>query len=771
MKLGRRVIAYVAVVMALLSVVVLSTAGVLLFRAADTLSRAEAVFSPASGVDAVPQAQTGVLARITGLTGPFSPTGVTDHLSANSVWDRTLRTLASLVIAVILAIGFAIAVLNRGINRMVLDRVTQLEGGVRRIRKSGRPEPLEFHGNDEIASLAVNIEAMVNELEESKRQVEENRDELENRVRDRTAELEATVVDLQSQAERRATAERAVELTETRYRSLINNLNDLVFTMHRDGNFTFASSAVERFFGITPEQAVGRHASALFGVEAQRLVVRLERDLPREGIVINIDGCPGNGRSLDLEITLLPAAEDSSIVHGIARDVTARRRQENELLHIASHDFLTGLANRRRFEERLRMTLVQASAEGNEGAVLWLDLDGFKEINDALGHKVGDDLLVSVSRMLSACVRSDSLIARIGGDEFAILLPDADERAASSTAERLLRGFAGMRAEAHGRSLRVSASIGVVLYPEHSMDAEELVSLADSTMYRAKNLGRSRYKVFEVADGYASGADDVRAWTGIVEHALAADAFDVFAQPICDAGTGVVSAYELLIRLEQRDADELILPERFLPIAERSGAIVDIDLWMLTQAARILEEHAHQSFGLNVNLSVKTISDARLLTTLKKLSSSLDIDLTRLTLELTEDAVIADPAGMADALGALHAMGCKIALDDFGSGFTSFFHLKRLPIDAVKIDGSFVGSMSTSANDRHLVRAMVELARGLNMKTTAEFVESQNALHLLRVFGVDSVEGHLIGSAAPVAEVLARHNDRHVHPQMAALGC
>ncbi|HSK48556.1 MAG TPA: EAL domain-containing protein, partial [Coriobacteriia bacterium] len=676
------------------------------------------------------------------------PLGSLQVSRPREAWHGALQSLYYLGLVIMLFVIVTMAVIHRGIDRMVLTRLSNLDLAVSRIRHSGKPESLDVPGNDEISSLADNVDALVVELDDSRSHAEQARDELELRVRERTEELSHAVEDLTGQIERREQAEQARELSQRRYESLIENLSDVVFTMRPDGTLDFVSSAVQSMFEVRAEDLVGKSLAALLGTQAAEQVQRrLKRGLSDEGAHLTIDGCSSERGPVDIDVILStnPAGRGTQ---GILRDVTARRRHENELLHMASHDFLTGLWNRRRFEDELARELNKLGNGGQQGAVLWLDLDGFKDVNDTLGHKAGDELLGMVSRTLTESVRADSVVARLGGDEFAILLPSCDQDSAYTTAERLAAAISDIRVDLDGRLFRASASFGIVRYPEDGAEVEELLARADMAMYGAKELGRSHIVIFNHADEWKSVIEDRRVWTEMVELALAEDGLVAYAQPIHDLGNGDLVSYELLVRMLDFEGS-LILPDRFLPVAERSGMIVDIDIWILRQAVGILVANPNDAFRLNVNASPRTLADPRYLDELGHLVGTSGIDPSRLTIEITETAIIVDVASVSDTLRRIKKLGCRIALDDFGSGFTSFLHLKQLPVDDIKIDGSFVRNVSENLNDQHLVRAMVEMAKGLNMQTTAEFVETVSSMDLLRTFGVEMVQGFAIGRPGP----------------------
>ena len=630
---------------------------------------------------------------------------------------------------------------------LALSKVSLLDGAVSRMQVTGHPEPIDIGGNDELHTLSVNAVAMVTALESA-------RSEVEARVEEATADLRRALEDLRAETASREAAERERQASESKYRVLIDNLQDVVLTLAADGHIGYASPSAGRVFGLEPELLVGMPIDTVLEHESARhLRHALARGLTIGATPLALEAVTAEGNSLDIEVALMPLADTSGEIQAIVRDVTARKRHESELLHIASHDFLTGMLNRRRFEEELQREIAHAERRDGSGAVLWLDLDDFKDVNDTLGHHAGDELLIAIGGRLAQVARAESIVARIGGDEFAILLPGADRAEAEGAAERLITEIGQVSVEIEGRVTRSTASVGVVAYPEHGMEVEDLLARADMAMYRAKELGRARYQVFDETEGWQAHIEDGQVWAEMLQGALAEGNLQVFAQPITSmAGAGIVR-YELLVRMSDLDGGP-IPPARFLPVAERTGLIVDVDLWMLSEAIRILEASPHHRFGLSVNASPRTIRDERFLRELTRQVEASSIDPGRLTIEITETAILIDVAKVKDTLWRIRQLGCRVALDDFGSGFTSFLHLKQLPIDDIKIDGSFVLGMRENENDRHLVRAMVEMSRGLNMTTTAEFVESAESLVALELLGVDMVQGYAIGRPSSAWEML-----------------
>ncbi len=466
-----------------------------------------------------------------------------------------------------------------------------------------------------------------------------------------------------------------------------------------------------------------------------------------------------DGRLFDVEITshrLEFGRREAALV--VAQDVTERKRAERELRFLASHDPLTGLFNRRRFADELEQQLAQARRYGARGALLYIDLDQFKYVNDSLGHHAGDELLVSIARLLRYRLRETDILARLGGDEFAILLPHTDGDEARRLAEDLLDALRRHTVTLGGQTIGITASLGLALYPEHSDSASELLAYADLVMYQVKEQGRNGFGVYAPGDAQAQIAATL-SWERRIREALADDCFVLYAQPILDLHSAArprVSAYELLLRLRSEDG-EVVLPGAFLDVAERSGLIRAIDRWVVRQAIGIVaaETAAGRRITLEVNLSGKSITDPELLPLIARELRASGIEPADLIFEITETAAIADIEEARRFIATLKELGCRFAIDDFGVGFSSFYYLKHLPVDYLKIDGSFVSNLPRDLVDQHLVRAIVEVARGLGKQTVAEFVGDDQTVRLLRQFGVDYAQGYHTGRPRPVADLLA----------------
>jgi len=432
------------------------------------------------------------------------------------------------------------------------------------------------------------------------------------------------------------------------------------------------------------------------------------------------------------------------------QDITERRRFERELRHLADHDPLTGLLNRRRFEQELDRHVADVARYGPRGALLVLDLDHFKYVNDALGHHAGDKLILSVATILQDRLRETDTLARLGGDEFAVLLPHATRADAEHVAEELVRA---VRQDAEvitgDRPRRVTTSVGVAPFGRAGLSGEELLIEADLAMYEAKEAGRDRYCVVSDNASRPQRMRGAASWLDRVRAALDDDRFVLHAQPIRDLRTGEVAQHELLLRMVGDDG-ELISPGSFLPLAERVGLAPEIDRWVASRAIELLASDPGGHVALEVNLFAPSLNDASLLHLIENDLKASSVDPRRLIFEITETAAVANIPLARRFAERLTQLGCRFALDDFGSGFGSFYYLKHLPFDYLKIDGEFVTGCLTNRTDQLVIEAVVRIARGLGKETVAEFVADEQLESFVRSQGVDHAQGFHVGRPVPV---------------------
>jgi diguanylate cyclase (GGDEF)-like protein/PAS domain S-box-containing protein len=446
------------------------------------------------------------------------------------------------------------------------------------------------------------------------------------------------------------------------------------------------------------------------------------------------------------------------------QDIDERKRFEGELGYLADHDPLTGLLNRRGFSLELTHQMADARRYGRGGAVLALDLDDFKYINDTLGHNVGDEVLRDFSRTVQQRLRETDVFARLGGDEFAVLLPHATTGEAQTVSAGLLEALRGEDWAAMGEDRRLTMSVGITDFhqPGKDLTADDILIDADAAMYEAKEAGKDRVTVVSAAHRVAvtSAATQKQmrtrvTWAERVRRAVREDLFVLHCQPIVDLGSDTVSQWELLLRLPGDD-DELIKPAQFLYTAERSDLILEIDRWVLSEAIRLIAEQRDvgHELRLEVNISGRSVGDLELLRLIEDQLQARAVDPASLVLEVTETAAIANIGRARSFASSLTEIGCHFALDDFGAGFGSFYYLKHIPFDYVKIDGEFIRNLPASSTDQLILDAIVQMSNGLGKRTIAEFVGDHATVELLKQHGVDYAQGYHLGRPRPVAEAL-----------------
>jgi diguanylate cyclase (GGDEF)-like protein len=459
-------------------------------------------------------------------------------------------------------------------------------------------------------------------------------------------------------------------------------------------------------------------------------------------------------------VDALPIAFASIAVIGLVilrlADVMHHQEQaEAEVRHQAFHDPLTGLANRALFYDRLEHALEVGRRHSRGLAVMLIDLDRFKPINDSLGHAAGDELLVTIGHRITACLRSTDTVARLGGDEFLVLAEsDATVGTVSAIAERLIDAVAKPLL-LHGHEVSVTASVGVTFAPGGADDADELVNNADTAMYTAKRELPGTYRIFEPS------MHVIRPDVGLdveLRRALANGEFVVHYQPIASLETGSITGVEALVRWQHPERG-LLLPAEFIPSAEASGAIVDIGTFVLRQACRQVKSWNDQwpeaHLMVCVNLSPRELTDPDLVTRIQQILRDADLDPGFLVVELTESALVVDPVRAEECLHRLKGLGVGLALDDFGTAFSSLSHLRRFPVDCLKIDKSFVDTIATDTDGYDFIKGVVGLAHTLGLTTVAEGVEDTDQVACLERSHCDLMQGYIIARALPPADVEA----------------
>ncbi|HEX6739193.1 MAG TPA: EAL domain-containing protein [Vicinamibacteria bacterium] len=438
---------------------------------------------------------------------------------------------------------------------------------------------------------------------------------------------------------------------------------------------------------------------------------------------------------------------------GTALDITERKQAEEQVRSLAYHDPLTRLPNRLLFTDRLSLAVAQSHRHGQRLAVLFLDLDRFKIINDSLGHSVGDRFIADVAERLRACLREGDTVARLGGDEFTMLLPDISAPIdAAKVADKVLEALRQPFVR-EGQELFVTGSIGISLYPEDGRDAEALVKNADTAMYRAKEQGRDRYQLY-APDMNATARERLALESGL-RKALGQGELRLHFQPILDLGTRRVAGIEALLRW-QHPTMGLLQPADFVPLAEVTGLVLPMGPWVLRaacNAARELEAQGHPGLSVAVNLTARQFQQSDLP---RKVAQALDeasLAPERLELEVTESSAMENPEAAAAIMRELKGLGVRISIDDFGTGYSSLSHLKRLPFDMLKIDKSFIRDITSDPDDAAIVSAVIAMAHTLKLRVVAEGVETEEQMRFLTDEGCDRVQGWLFSRPLPTDQL------------------
>ena len=562
----------------------------------------------------------------------------------------------------------------------------------------------------------------------------------------------------------------ALRNSQQETRLIIESASFAYVSMDGHGRLIDWNQEATATFGWERDEVIGRVLADVLIPEPHRAAhaAGLERFLrtgegPILGHRVEVDALHRDGRTFPIELTVWATESRGSLtMNAVVVDITARKRLEEELRHNAFHDSLTGLANRSLFGDRVEHALAAGARSRGRTAVLFLDLDEFKNVNDSLGHAAGDEMLVAVAGRLTGVLRAADTVARLGGDEFAVLIDGpTTEAAAVAAAERILAALAEP-IPVGGRAVVAAASIGLALSSAAVTGATDLLRNADVAMYRAKSGGKGRLAVFEPSMHQRAVA---RLDTEMeLRTAIDRDEFVLDYQPVVALGSGAIVGYEALLRW-RHPVRGLVSPAEFIPLAEETGLIVPIGRWVLETACREAAgwptvrasgtELGSRALFISVNLSARQLADADLIADVSAVLERTGLAPERLTLELTESAMLDDADAAIGLLGRLRELGARIAVDDFGTGYSSLRYVQRFPIDVLKIDRSFVAGITGGGPEAAVARTLVQLGHALDIAIVAEGVEEPEQVELLRQLGCAYAQGYLLGRPAP-ADVVER---------------
>jgi diguanylate cyclase (GGDEF)-like protein/PAS domain S-box-containing protein len=535
--------------------------------------------------------------------------------------------------------------------------------------------------------------------------------------------------------------------------AIITSSPTAIFTRDPQGLVTSWNPAAERFYGWTAKESMGKPLQNLpIGKKDESKDLR-QRVMGGEHILdLELLRQHRDGHLIQISTTLTPLKDTTGNITGylaMATDITARKSAEKQIAFMAYHDVLTGLPNRVLLQDRFAQAMAFTNRAQTQVALLFLDLDNFKTINDSLGHAMGDVFLKEMATRLSHCLRETDTICRQGGDEFLMLLPNlhhADE--ITPVLNKLLKEVATVF-NVDGHELSTSASIGVAIYPDDGKDFETVLQKADAAMYQAKQAGRNNYRFFDV-HMHTQSTEHLHLKSGL-RKAIEREEFVLHFQPLIDLATGALVGAEALIRWNHPELGQLS-PDRFISLAEENGLIVPMGVWVIHEACRQgvrWREAGLAPLAIAVNLSSVQFRRGNLVQIVSEALQATGFDPHCLELEMTESILLENTEKVLADVRQLKQMGVKLSIDDFGTGYSSLSYLKRFDVDKLKIDQSFVRDLTQNPEDGAIVRAIIQMAHSMNLKTVAEGVEDAGLLNRLRALQCDEAQGHHI--AAPMS--------------------
>jgi len=555
-------------------------------------------------------------------------------------------------------------------------------------------------------------------------------------------------------------AEAAAVASEQRFKHFAHSASDWLWETDADLKLTFVSERWRTVSGLREADILGRRLTEVAKPTEEAAGRRYAADLaghrPFRDVVLTGRGAAGEPRMI--QVSGSPVSGPEGVFRGyrgVGADITDRLGQERRIRFLARHDSLTGLLNRATFQEHLTLAIDAAARDGREAALLLLDLDGFKEVNDTFGHDAGDALLREVADRLRGVLRASDALARLGGDEFAALVPAGCE--VEGNAEQLARRIVAVLGQPFAigeQEARAGASVGVALCPSHGHDAEALLKAADLALYRAKQDGRGRYRLFAPEMG-----DELRHRRALereLRRAAERGQLDLHYQPIVEVADGRLVGAEALLRWRHPELGP-IPPSLFVPLAEETGLILPLGRWALERACRDAAGWTGELGGLAVSVNLSPVQFAHeddLAGEVAKALAASGLAAGRLVLEITETVLMRDQPAVMAAVERFRALGVRLAIDDFGAGYSSLAYLRRFPVDKLKLDRSFVRDLERDPEDRKIVGAMILLGQSLGLETVAEGVESQAQLRCLADLGCDQAQGYLIGRPMRNADFL-----------------
>ena len=572
---------------------------------------------------------------------------------------------------------------------------------------------------------------------------------------------------LQAALARATQSEAALFREKERAEVTLHSITDAVITTSATTQIQYMNPVAERLTGWSNEEAHDLPLAAVIQIMHEIsgeplpnpmqacLQNNAVETLSQHGVLLRRDG-----EQVAIETSAAPMRNDQGIVFGaviVFQDVRHTRRLTRQLSYQASHDALTGLFNRLKFEEHLNELLASVASDPQEHALCYLDMDQFKIVNDTCGHIAGDELLRQISVALQDVIRKEDMLARLGGDEFGVLLKNCPLDQARQIAEKLRQSIKALRFAWRDKTFEIGVSIGVVAITPDNLDSASIMSAADLSCYAAKDMGRNRIHVYQPTDAALTQRHGEMRWATQIVEALNENRFLLFRQTIqaVAAGGKNLEHSEILIRMQGTDGG-IIMPDSFIPAAERYNMMPNIDRWVIRETFSALADGVFGPSGndagrmVAINLSGASLGDEELLNFIRASQEEFGISFSEVCFEITETVAISNLSRATQLIRELRALGCRFALDDFGSGLSSFAYLKNLPVDYIKIDGSFVKDMATDSIDRAMVEAINQIGQIMKIQTIAEWVENEAALAILKEIGIDFAQGYHIDKPHPI---------------------
>jgi len=642
-------------------------------------------------------------------------------------FDETIKDSRKKMLLAIGGIVFLFGMILQKILQIVLSRpLLQMVNSAQKFAREDQTARFNENRNDEFGYLAKFINQALDQVLSHQRELEASQKELsEEKVR--------------------------AEVT-------LHSIMDGVITTDSDNIIQYLNPVAERLMGLSLNQAreisVSQALRLIHEDTGQPIASPTEACLKTRQVEVLRNHSAmvrNNGQILPIEASAAPMRNDKGELIGsvmVFQDVSHERKLSRQLSYQASHDMLTGLLNRRMFEELLEDLLLNIEVEDRHHALCYLDLDQFKIVNDTCGHVAGDELLRQLADLLKTCIREGDVLARLGGDEFGLLLENCALEKATEVAEKIRQTVKDFRFAWQDRSFEIGVSIGLVGINAENMQLASVLSSADMACYAAKDMGRNRVHVYEPSDAMLAERHGQMHWAGRITKALQEHRMVLFMQPVEFIQDPGASTEHCEILLRMRDEQGVVIrPDSFIPAAERYNLMPAIDRWVVRQVFENMSVICCNSKDkvVAVNLSGTSLVDEGLLEYIIDMAEKHHTNLNRICFEITETAAISNLAKAGQFMQALKARGCRFSLDDFGSGLSSFTYLKNLPVDYIKIDGSFVVDMINDPIDRAMVDAIVRVGHVMNVQVIAEWVENEETLSLLKEMGVDYVQGYHLG--------------------------